>query len=31
MPPARTEREHFIRLAKKLLAKQQVQDRGRNR
>lgn len=34
MPPAQTEREHFIRLAKELLAKQkqqQVKDRGRSR
>jgi MobA/VirD2-like, nuclease domain len=31
MPPAQTEREHFIGLAKNLLAKQQVQDRGRGR
>jgi type IV secretory pathway VirD2 relaxase len=31
MPPAQTEREHFIDLAKKLLAKQQVRDRGRSR
>lgn len=31
MPPALTEREHFVAEAKKLLAKQQVQDRGRCR
>jgi hypothetical protein len=31
MPPALTEREHFIELARKLLAKQKVQDRGRIR
>jgi type IV secretory pathway VirD2 relaxase len=31
MPPAQTEREHFIGLAKELLAKQQVKDRGRSR
>lgn len=36
MPPAQTEREHFVLLARKLLekqqiAKQQVRDRGRNR
>jgi hypothetical protein len=28
MPPALTEREHFIGLARKLLAKQRVKDRG---
>lgn len=31
MPPAQTEREHFIGLARELLAKQQVKDRGRSR
>lgn len=31
MPPAQTEREHFIAKAKKLLAKQRVKDRGRSR
>ena len=31
MPPAQTEREHFIGLAKELLAKQQVQDRKKDR
>ena len=31
MPSAQTEREHFIGLAKKLLAKQQVQDRVKDR
>jgi hypothetical protein len=31
MPPALTEREHFLAQARKLFAKQQVQDRGRSR
>lgn len=31
MPPAQTEREHFVAQAKKLLEKQQVRDRGRSR
>lgn len=31
MPPAQTEREHFVAQARKLLDKQQVQDRGRSR
>ena len=31
MPPALTEREHFIAQARKLFDKQQVQDRGRSR
>jgi MobA/VirD2-like, nuclease domain len=31
MPSAQTEREHFIAQAMKLLAKQQIQDRGRSR
>lgn len=31
MPPPQTEREHFIGLARELLAKQKVQDHGRSR
>lgn len=31
MPPAQTEREHFVAQARKLLEKQQVRDRGRGR
>jgi len=31
MPPALTEREHFLAQARKLFDKQQVQDRGRSR
>ena len=31
MPAAQTEREHFVALARKLLKRQQVQDRGRSR
>lgn len=31
MPVALTEREHFVAQARKLLAKQQVKDRGRSR
>jgi len=31
MPAAQTEREHFVAMAKRLLDKQQVRDRGRSR